>query len=293
MVGLVVVAGLVASLLAWRHLTRLPAVSTRSGPGTTYLILGSDSRAGASEELKGKLGGKEGAELDRADVIVVVRVDADGASRSLSIPRDLVVVDDEEFPQRLGMTLLDGPDALARALCRSLDLGIDRAVMVRAGALVGVVDALGGLPLELEQAVRDEPAHLDLAAGAHRLDGLTALALARSRQPQLLRDGEWEPLGDDEGAVWRSTWSSTILSTAAAEFARANPLAKAGAASAGLRGVAVDEDMTVGEIVRLADAARSSSEVLPTEALDERARVPAEGAAGLVDDLGMSGCRLP
>jgi hypothetical protein len=57
-----------------------------------------------------------------------------------------------------------------------------------------VVDAAGGLDVDVPAPVRDPAAGLELTGSGHlHLDGRTALALVRSRQPEQRVDGQWGP----------------------------------------------------------------------------------------------------
>jgi LCP family protein required for cell wall assembly len=180
------------------------AVDLHAGNGTTWVLLGLDSRAdlpaGASAA---EFGTAETVPGSRADAVLVVH---DGGV--LSVPRDLRVPD-SGGRTRLALTWLDGPQATVDALC---DLGIpaDHLVTVDLAGFAAVVDAAGGLRLDVPRPVRDPAAGLLLTeAGPQRVDGRTALALVRSRHPEHLVDGRWQPAPvDPEG---RASASGTVL----------------------------------------------------------------------------------
>jgi LCP family protein required for cell wall assembly len=177
-----------AALLAGR-VQRVDVAST-SGPGTTWVLVGVDSRSdlpsGASTEAFGTPEQVPGA---RADVVIVVHSDGDHTG-AFSVPRD-VVVSAGEASGRLALSWLDGPQSTVDALC-ALGIPADHLVSVDLAGFAAVVDAAGGLDVDVPAAVRDPAAGLELTGSGHlHLDGRTALALVRSRQPEQRVDDQW------------------------------------------------------------------------------------------------------
>ncbi|GAA4746881.1 hypothetical protein GCM10023328_31360 [Modestobacter marinus] len=168
------------------------AVSTTTGPGTTWVLVGLDSRAvlpaGASAEQFGTTDDVPGA---RADVVLVVHSDGDGTT-VLSVPRDLVLTAGETSG-RLALSWLDGPQATVDSLC-GLGIPTDHLVSVDLAGFAEIVDATGGLAVDVPAPVRDPAAGLELTeAGLQQVDGRTALAMVRSRHPEQLVGGRWVP----------------------------------------------------------------------------------------------------
>lgn len=284
------VTGLLGATLTAR-LDRFPLEPTSIGPGRSYLLLGSDSREGQKDEIAAQLGLPDSVG-DRADVLLLVRVPPAGPAQTVSIPRDLMVTDDEGFPQPVALTLLDGPDATARALCRTLEVGVDGVVVVNASALVSVVDALGGIPVELPYAVRDEQAHLDLPAGQQQLDGMQVFALARSRQPQHYLDGRWVAMDEADGARWRATTAGMLAAEGSRALKQASWPRLIAVAWAASGEVAVDEDLGMRDLILMATGA-SNPETLPVSAYGSRAVVADDAGHAFLEEAGFSGCVLP
>ena len=193
---LVVLALLVCGygLTMWRRIDRfdLQRVGSPAG-GRTYLLLGSDSREfvkTADDRLR--YGGPDQTPGERVDVILALRVEENGARRLLVIPRDLVVVDRSGGPIRLAETLTGGPQAVVDTLCRSIGLGVDHALVMHLGGLRAMVNAIGGIDLHLDTAVRDRDSGLHLAGGNVHLDGNDVLAYVGSRHLEERQpDGTW------------------------------------------------------------------------------------------------------
>ncbi|MBB3678388.1 LCP family protein required for cell wall assembly [Modestobacter versicolor] len=167
-------------------------VSTSAGPGTTWVLVGVDSRAdlpaGTTAAQFGTTTDVPGA---RADVVLVVHSNGE-ESTVLSVPRD-VVLSDGETSGRLALSWLDGPQSTVDALC-NLGIPTDHLVSVDLAGFASVVDAAGGLDVDVPAPVRDRAAGLELAEGGRQhVDGRTALALVRSRHPEQLMDGQWVP----------------------------------------------------------------------------------------------------
>ncbi|SFO85956.1 transcriptional attenuator, LytR family [Geodermatophilus dictyosporus] len=160
--------------------------------GRTWVLVGLDSRAALPAGADPRhFGTPEAVPGDRADVVVVVH-QTDAGTSVLSVPRDLLVPTGNRVG-RLGLTWLDGPQDTVRALC-GLGIPTDHLVTVDLAGFAAVVDASGGLQVDVPQPVRDQPAGLLLPrAGPQRVDGATALALVRSRHPEHLVDGTWVP----------------------------------------------------------------------------------------------------
>ena len=207
---------MVFGTVLWRRIDRFHVHLPGSSPGgTTYLIIGSDSREGiAPDEGLGDTSIHPG---QRADIVLLVRVDHNG-TRLISVPRDLLVLRDDQSLTRLALTLLDGPEAVVDALCRSIGVGVDRVIIVKFDGFRELVDAVGGVDVHFDAPVRDDYTGLDVEQpGIVHMDGTAALALVRSRHP-LTPDasGEWQPM-DVTGDV-RSRQARLVLKDVAAKI---------------------------------------------------------------------------
>ncbi|GAW52132.1 MULTISPECIES: LCP family protein [unclassified Nocardioides] len=149
-------------------------------PGTTYLMVGSDSRARLSKEERKALG-TGNASGQRTDTIMLLHT-GDGPNLLMSIPRDSLV----EIPGH-GTSKINAAYAYggAKLLTRTIELNtgirVDEYVEIGLGGLAGVVDAVGGIEICPTFDMKDKLANLDIEKGCQEADGATALGYARSR----------------------------------------------------------------------------------------------------------------
>ena len=150
-------------------------------PGTTYLMVGSDSR-GDLTAAERKEYGTGNASGNRTDTIMLLHT-GDGPNLLMSIPRDSLV----EIPgygpgQKINAAYAyGGPKLLVRTVEAETGIRIDHFVEVGFGGFVDLVDAVGGIEVCPQQAVEDKLAHIDIPKGCQEVDGATALGYARSR----------------------------------------------------------------------------------------------------------------
>jgi LCP family protein required for cell wall assembly len=182
--------------------------------GTTWLVLGSDSRSRLTGTSKDLYADRAQTEAERADLVLLLRRDGDGRSTLYSVPRDLYVGAQRDRPHRLGLALQEGPQGMVDSLCQDLGIGVDHVVIADMDALVSTVDATGGVKVHTDHPVRDRRARLALpTAGDHELDGRTALAWIRSRHPEILVDGRW--VADTAADPTRSAHAEQVLAQVA------------------------------------------------------------------------------
>ena len=208
---LLVVALLVVgdALVLSARVSRLQVSPSRSGGGTTYLLVASDSRERLDAADQRRYADANQPHGERADLVLLLRAPQDGPARLYSVPRDLYVGEERDAPHRLGLSLADGPQALVDSLCADVGVGVDHVVVADFAALVDLVDTVGGVPVTLAAPTRDRRAQLDLLAGPQRLDGRQALAWVRSRHPELKRGGRW--VADRAADPTRSTHAAQVL----------------------------------------------------------------------------------
>ena len=151
------------------------------------LLIGSDSRDGVDTGVYGDFPG------ERSDVVMMARLDpASGTAQLLSIPRDTVVPIDGHGEDKLNAAFsYGGAELMVRTVTEAFDLPVHHFVEVDFAGFSSLVDQLGGVEMEFPYPARDEKSHLDVPAGTVTLDGEQALAFARSRSYQELRDGTW------------------------------------------------------------------------------------------------------
>jgi LCP family protein required for cell wall assembly len=143
-------------------------------PGTTYLVVGSDARAG--------LGGR------RTDTIMLLHTGR-GPNLLMSLPRDsLVDVPGHGVTKINAAFAFGGPPLLVRTVEQATGIRVDEYVEIGFTGLVELVDAVGGITICPEEPMQDPQAELDIPAGCQEVDGATALGYARSRKTQRLGD---------------------------------------------------------------------------------------------------------
>ncbi|MGW7485732.1 LCP family protein [Streptomyces sp. NPDC054786] len=170
------------------------------GRGTNYLIVGSDSRVGLSEQAKKDLhtGGSADAGR-RTDSMILLHTGANGTTM-VSLPRDSWVTippyirPDTGRHYRASQNKLNaafsfgGPDLLVRTIEHNTGMHVDHYTEIGFAGFVGIVNAIGGVPICLDRDVRDEKSGANLKKGCHTLDGRTALAFVRQRHQEAKGD---------------------------------------------------------------------------------------------------------
>lgn len=180
---LLVMALLLSGLAVYAssQINREPIEGLADGVGAlNVLIVGSDSRDGFTPEQLAQIG-TEVVEGRRTDTIFLLSVNG-GRAAMLSFPRDLFVTacDGQEGRINAAYARL-GPSCLVQTVSGFTGINIDHYVEVNLFGFVNIVDAVGGVPIFLEEPLVDPFANLDLAPGCHVLDGVQAIGFVRSR----------------------------------------------------------------------------------------------------------------
>lgn len=126
----------------------------------------------------------------RSDTNIVVRVDApEGKVTLVSIPRDTRIQIPGHGTNKFNASYAFGGAAgVVKAAEELLDIDISHYAEVNFESLIDLVDAVGGVDVEVEEMIDDPKADLDasqrhnvIEEGMQHLDGQEALAFARSR----------------------------------------------------------------------------------------------------------------
>ena len=150
-------------------------------PGTTYLMVGSDSRGDLSAEERKELG-TGNASGNRTDTIMLLHT-GDGPNLLMSIPRDSQVEVPGHGTSKINAAYAyGGPKLLVRTIEGETGIRIDHFVEVGFGGFVDLVDAVGGIEVCPPFAMNDPLANIKLKKGCQEVDGPTALGYARSRK---------------------------------------------------------------------------------------------------------------
>ncbi|AZA10501.1 Putative transcriptional regulator YwtF [Corynebacterium gerontici] len=150
--------------------------------GTNWLLVGSDSRTGLTEEDVQRLG--TGGEIGsmRTDTIMVLHLPTWGKATLLSIPRDSYVNIPGYGMDKINAAFsLGGAPLLEQTVEESTGLRIDHYAEIGMGGLANVVDAVGGIEVCPPEPIDDPLANLNIQAGCQKVDGPTALGYVRTR----------------------------------------------------------------------------------------------------------------
>jgi LCP family protein required for cell wall assembly len=206
-------------LVAWSRIDKVDATPNgnrpSSQPGTTYLLVGSDSRKGLTRKQQLAFGVGKGTGR-RTDTIMLLHTGA-GPNMLMSIPRDSLV----DIPGH-GTTKINaafaygGPRLLEKTIEQDTGIRIDDYVEIGFSGFVDVVDAVGGIRICPKQAMNDKLANLDIKKGCQDVDGKVALGYARSRHTS--------GLGDIARAQHQREVVSAVGSKAASPWSVINPV---------------------------------------------------------------------
>ncbi len=252
---LLVVGGLA---FAWQKFEQIERVevadvlSPASGPGTNYLIVGTDSREGIDPDDP-----NAGAFLgdtttgSRTDTIMVLRVEGD-RQQLLSVPRDLWVANPVTGEMgRINSVYASGPAALVQAV-QGLGIPVHRYLEIDFVSFAGLVDAVGGVTIEFPNPAKDDMSGLYVEqTGPVRLDGEQSLAYVRSRTYTELIDGQWQT--DPTADLGRTERQRAFLSALFAEIGGVrNPVELADVADSLSVGVRIDDGLDFFDALGLA-----------------------------------------
>ncbi|MDO9456955.1 LCP family protein [Nocardioides sp.] len=156
--------------------------------GTTYLLVGSDSRRDLSAAERKKLStGNPQSEL--TDTMMLLHT-GDGPSVLLSIPRD-TRIDRPFFSGKInGAYGRGGAALLTRVIETETGIRVDKYVEIGLGGVADVVDAVGGIEVCPVERIKDPLAGLNIRRGCQEINGTKALAYSRSRKQSALGDLE-------------------------------------------------------------------------------------------------------
>lgn len=220
-----------------------------TGDGTNYLIVGSDSREGMSAAEKQKLhtGSAEGK---RTDSMMILHDGSNGPTL-ISLPRD----SDVEIPTYVGSSsgkkypgtgrhtklnaayAEDGPELLVRTVEYNTKLHIDHYVEIGFAGFANIVDAIGGVDMDIPKAFKDKNSGADFPAGEQTLNGQQALAFVRTRHAFAGQDLD--------RTKNQQKFLATLASQTATPGTVLNPFKLYPTMSAGLDTLIVDKDMNL------------------------------------------------
>ncbi|MCB0977681.1 MAG: LCP family protein [Acidimicrobiales bacterium] len=255
-----------------------------SGPAN-YLIVGSDSRSRVDPDDPGGDGSGSESRAALADTMMIVRIDPESETvKMLSMPRDLWVTLPNGKKGRLNAAYAHGPQELIDTLRTELGIPINHYIEVDFKGFQGVVDAIGGVPMWFDRAMRDRNSGLDvLHPGCVTLDGRSALAFARARHLQYWEDGGFEYDGTgDLGRISRQQVFVRRVLDRASDRGFGNPITMKRLIEVGVDNVTLDGGLSVGTLIGIGERfADFDSDDLQTFTVPATPRTTDGGAAVL------------
>jgi LCP family protein required for cell wall assembly len=259
-IGLVLLVLLVAvvGLLVWvdTRLNRVDALPDYAGrpattPGTDWLIVGSDSREGLDEGRRRELGTGQAAGR-RADTMMLLHIPrGTGKPTLVSLPRDSYVPIPGRGRNKLNAAYaFGGPRLLARTVEEVSGIRIDRYMEVGFDGFASVVDAVGGVQICPDRAMRDPMAGLNVKAGCQVVASRQALAYVRTRA-----GGR----GDLDRVERQQEFLGALIDKSTSPGVLLNPFRSIPLALNGTDAVAVDQAAHVHNLFRFPFAMRSVS----------------------------------
>ncbi|KRO37675.1 MAG: hypothetical protein ABR57_05180 [Acidimicrobium sp. BACL17 MAG-120924-bin0] len=224
------------------------ALSPPDAEFENYLFVGSDSRVGAdpSDPDYGNVGDAGDIGGQRSDTLMVLHyVKRTGTVSLMSIPRDLwVAIGNGKKEQRINTAYQEGTDVLVRTVQLALNIPIHHYVEIDFQGFKRIVDAVGGVNVCVEHPSRDKHTGLFMRPGCSTLDGVKALAYARSRSFEQKVDDDWRLDGTaDIGRSTRQRGFVQALVKSSVLALTSNPFKAGDVLRGGLSAVVVDSNL--------------------------------------------------
>ncbi|HEX9538980.1 MAG TPA: LCP family protein [Streptosporangiaceae bacterium] len=219
-----------------------------SGP-LNILLAGVDLRSGLTRQQQQAL--HVGHDVStNSDTMMLIHVSGDRSHVTVvSLPRDSWVQIPGHGMNKINAAFgLGGPELMVKTVEQNTGLTVNDFIEVNFLGFVKVIDALGGVNVCLPYAVNDSYSGLNLAAGVHHVDGLTALAYARDRHSFALSD--LARIQDQQRLL------ASLLSEAIRSGTLADPVRLSGFLRAAVAAIKVDQSLNV---TALADQLRGIS----------------------------------
>lgn len=252
MLAAVLVWLIAVPVYAWSQIDRVDDVPAgdrpAEQPGTTFLLVGSDSREGLTKAERKKLGTGSVAG-QRTDTIMILSIPPGGKPALISVPRDSYVPIPDNGTNKINAAYaFGGPQLLVQTVEQNTGLRIDGYTEIGFGGFVNVIDALGGIEMCLPKAIKDRDSHIDLPKGCQDLGGTDALGYVRMRKA--------DPLGDLGRVKRQREMLAAIAKEAASPMTVLNPVRYWRLVTASADAVTIGEDTTFLEMASMANAMR-------------------------------------
>jgi LCP family protein required for cell wall assembly len=222
-----------------------------TGKGTTWLLVGSDSRQALSPDQQAELATGGDVGNGRTDTILLVHVPGIGSSTPttmVSIPRDSYVPIPGYGEDKINAAFaIGGAPLLARTVEQATGIRLDHYAEVGFDGFAVLVDAVGGVTMCPTEPISDPLAGIDLPAGCQTLDGRNALGYVRTRAT---------PRADLDRMIDQRRFMAALLHRAASPAVLLNPLRWYPMAHAVSGALTVDAGDHIWDLARLTWALR-------------------------------------
>jgi LCP family protein required for cell wall assembly len=254
-----VIAVVAGGLWMDSSLHRIPALVSYSerpaaGKGTTWLLVGSDSRQNLTPEQQAELATGGDIGNGRTDTILLVHVPAIGSgtpTTMVSLPRDSYVAIPGYGKDKINAAFsFGGAPLLAQTVEQATGIRLDHYAEIGFDGFAVMVDAVGGVTMCPTEPMSDPLAGIDLPAGCQKLDGRTALGYVRSRAT---------PRADLDRMIHQRDFMSALLHRVASPAVLFNPLRWYPMAHAATGALTVDQGAHIWDLARLAWALRGDT----------------------------------
>lgn len=230
-------------------------------PAENYLLVGSDTREGVDPDApdSAAIGSEANVGGRRSDTIMVLRQERNGGAALISLPRDLwVEIAGTGRSQRINSAYNEGADRLAATVSQSLGIPVHHYVEVDFVGFKQIIDDLGGVEVCVGYAARDAASGLQIDPGCQVLDGVQALAFARSRQYEEWDGTDWvkDPRAD-LGRIERQQLFMRAAVDGALRKLRSSPFGSSDVIDAVIDSVRIDDRL---DPIRAGEALRQAAE---------------------------------
>jgi LCP family protein required for cell wall assembly len=251
-------AGVATAVWADSSLHRIAALTNYSerpaaGKGTTWLLVGSDSRQNLTAEQQAELATGGDIGNGRTDTIMLVHVPGLGSSAPttmVSLPRDSYLDIPGHGSDKINAAFaIGGAPLLAQTVEQATGIRLDHYAEVGFDGFAALVDAVGGVTMCPTEPISDPLAGIDLPAGCQKLDGRNALGFVRTRAT---------PRADLDRMIHQRELMSALLHRAVSPSVLLNPLRWYPMAHAVTGSLSVDQGDHIWNLARLGWALHGS-----------------------------------
>ena len=238
-----------------RDLVASSALSAPNPGFENYLLVGSDSREGVdpSDADFAAIGGEGEISGRRSDTLMIFHYDiATGSGALISFPRDLwVKLGDGQKAGRINSAYQLGTDVIVRIMQTEFGIPIHHYLEIDFQGFKGLVDAIGGVKICQQFPSRDKHTGFFMPGGCHNLEGVRALAFARSRFFETKVENKWQIDGSsDIGRGKRQRQFIASMLNSALTRVISNPFSASSAFAGATKSIITDENLDLTEFAK-------------------------------------------